>query len=114
LEGWKRAAVPLAAALNGVKGEVNTLSRHRHWDSALDEAIFDSNIDRQTLDAMMEAARESFPDFRRYMHTRARVLGIDRLAWYDIFAPMEGSTSAWNYSDAQTFIIEQFGTYSSK
>jgi pepF/M3 family oligoendopeptidase len=114
LEGWKRAAVPLAAALNGVKGEVNTLSRRRHWDSALDEAIFDSNIDRQTLDTMMEAARESFPDFRRYMHTRARMMGIDRLAWYDIFAPMEGSTGAWNYSDARAFIVEQFGSYSSK
>jgi pepF/M3 family oligoendopeptidase len=114
LEGWKEWAVPLAAALNGVKGEVNTLSRRRHWDTALDEAIFDSNIDRQTLDAMMQAARESFPDFRRYMHARARMMGIERLAWYDIFAPVEGDTQAWDYPDAEDFIVEQFGTFSDR
>ena len=27
LEGWKQRAVPLAAALNSIKGEVNTLSQ---------------------------------------------------------------------------------------
>jgi pepF/M3 family oligoendopeptidase len=114
LEGWKKAEVPLAAALNSIKGEVNTLTRRRHWDSALDEAIFDSNIDRQTLDAMMQAARESFPDFRRFMSTKARMMGIDRLAWYDLFAPIGEGTRSWDFSEAQRFIVEQFSTYSSK
>ena len=104
--------MPVAAALNGVKGEVNTLSRKRRWASALDEALFDSNIDRQTLDAMMEAARESFPDFRRYMQAKARVLGLDRLAWYDISAPVGEGIRVWDYDDATRFIVEQFGTYS--
>jgi pepF/M3 family oligoendopeptidase len=106
--------VPIAAALNGVKGEVNTLSRRRNWDTALDEAIFDSNIDRQTLDAMLQAARESFPDFRRYMRAKARALGIERLAWYDIFAPVGESTRVWQYPDARDYIVRQFGTYSDK
>jgi pepF/M3 family oligoendopeptidase len=114
LEGWKSVAVPLAAALNSIKGEANTLTRRRHWDSALDESIFDSNIDRRTLDVMMEAARESFPDFRRYMHIKALMMGLDRLAWYDIFAPVGGTTHTWDFSDAQRFIVEQFSSYSNK
>ncbi|MEO8288576.1 MAG: M3 family oligoendopeptidase [Chloroflexota bacterium] len=114
LEGWKSVAVPLAAALNSVKGEVNTLSRRRGWESALDEAIFDSNIDRETLDAMMEAARESFPDFRRYMHAKARLMGIDKLAWYDVIAPVGEGNRVWDYPDAMKFIIEQFSSYSNK
>ncbi len=114
LDGWKRVAVPLAAALNSVKGEVNTLSRRRGWDTALDEALFDSNIDRQTLDAMMDAARASFPDFRRYLRAKARMLGLDRLAWYDLFAPVQEDMRLWDYSEARRFIVEQFGSYSSK
>jgi pepF/M3 family oligoendopeptidase len=114
LEGWKSVAVPLAAALNSIKGEASTLTRRRNWDSALDEAIFDSNIDRQTLDAMMEAARESFPDFRRYMYIKARMMGLDRLAWYDISAPLGSTTHTWDFSDAQRFIVEQFSSYSNK
>jgi oligoendopeptidase F len=114
LEGWRRTAVPLAAALNGVKGEVNTLSRHRNWESALDEAIFDANIDRETLDAMMHAAHESFPDFQRYLRAKARALGVEKLTWYDLFAPVGKSERSWKYPDAARFIVEQFGAYSSK
>ena len=114
LAAWKGAALPLAAALNSIKGEVNTLSKRRGWESALDAAIFESNIDRQTLDAMMQAAHESFPDFRRYLNAKARALGIEKLAWYDIFAPVGESSKVWEYSDATGFIVEQFGAYSQK
>ncbi|MGA7730316.1 MAG: M3 family oligoendopeptidase [Chloroflexia bacterium] len=112
IAAWKRAEVPVAAALNSVKGEVSTLSLKRGWESALDEAISDSNIDRATLDAMLGAARESFPHFRRYLRAKARALGLDRLAWYDIFAPVGESTQVWEYEDATRFITEQFGSYS--
>ncbi|HEU5438458.1 MAG TPA: M3 family oligoendopeptidase [Ktedonobacterales bacterium] len=114
LAGWERAAVPLAAALNGIKGQVNTLARRRDWESPLDAAIFDASIDRQTLDAMMTAAHESFPDFRRYLHAKARTLGIERLAWYDVFAPVGGGGRAWSFDEAAAFVVEQFGTYSQK
>ncbi len=47
--------MPLAAALNGVKGEVLVLSKRRGWASPLDESLFQSGIDRATLDAMLAA-----------------------------------------------------------
>jgi len=103
-----------AAALNSIKGEANTLSRKRKWPSPLDSALFNNNMDRATLDAMMGAARESFPDFRRYLRAKARALGVPALAWYDLFAPVGGSARKWQYDEGARFVIEQFGTYSSK
>jgi oligoendopeptidase F len=114
LAAWKKAAVPLAAALNGIKGEVNTLSRRRHWDSPLDASLFEANIDRETLEAMLTAARESFPDFRRYLRAKAHVLGLEKLAWYDIFAPVGKEQRVWEYEEARAFIVEKFGSYSRK
>ncbi len=114
LEGWQQAALPLAAALNSIKGEVNVLARHRKWESPLAESLFDSSIDQQTLDAMMSAARESFPDFRRYLHAKARALNLPRLAWYDLFAPVGASDKVWTFDEATTFIVQQFGTYSQR
>jgi pepF/M3 family oligoendopeptidase len=112
LAGWERVAVPLAAALNSIKGEVNTLSRKRGWDSPLDAALFDAAIDRPTLDAMMTAARESFPDFRRYLRAKARALGIETLAWYDLFAPVMSSEAGWSFDETTAFVVKQFGAYS--
>ncbi|GAC1424646.1 MAG: M3 family oligoendopeptidase [Ktedonobacteraceae bacterium] len=114
LAGWQQAALPLAAALNSIKGEVNVLSQHRKWESPLAESLFESSIDQQTLDAMMSAAHESFPDFRRYLHTKARALHLPRMAWYDLFAPVGASEKVWTFDEATTFIVQQFGTYSQR
>jgi pepF/M3 family oligoendopeptidase len=114
LEGWKRVALPLAAALNSIKGEVNVLTRRHGWPSVLEASLLDNNIDRVTFDAMLAAAYESFPDFRRYLHAKARVLGLHRLAWYDIFAPVGNSEKVWEYQDASAFIIDQFGSFSQR
>jgi oligoendopeptidase F len=114
LDGWKRVAVPLAAAINGIKGEVNVLEKRRRWASPLEASLFESNIDRQTLDAMLTAARASFPDFRRYLRAKARLLGLKRLAWYDLFAPVGASETAWTYADAAAFIVEHFSSFSSR
>lgn len=112
LAAWPTVAVPLAAALNSIKGEVNTLARRRSWESALDRSLFDNNMDRASLDALMLAAHEAFPDFRRYLRAKARALGVAELAWYDLFAPVGASHKVWEYNDATRFILEQFGSYS--
>ena len=39
LEGWKRVALPIAAALNSIKGEVNVLTRRRGWESPLEASL---------------------------------------------------------------------------
>lgn len=111
---WKEAAVPLAAAINSVKGATNVLAEHRKWGSALDAALFNNAIDRETLDAMLEAVRESLPDFQRYFKAKAGMLGVERLAWYDIFAPLPGEGRSWSYDEGRQFIVEQFGTYSER
>lgn len=114
LEAWRQWQVPLAAALNGIKGEVNTLNDERDWPSALDRSLFQNNMDRQSFEAMMTAARESFPDFRRYFKAKASALGLEQLAFYDIFAPLESGGQAWSYDEATEFILENFGGYSKR
>lgn len=112
LAAWQTVEAPIAAALNSIKGEFATLARRRGWGSPLDASLHDSHIDRPTLDAMMTAADEAFPDFRRYLQVKARLLGLERLAWYDLFAPVGASSRAWGWDDATTFVIEQFSGYS--
>lgn len=114
LQAWEQHALPLASALNSIKGETNMLARKRGWQSALEASLFRNAIDEATLEAMFTAAYEAFPDFRRYLHAKAQLLGIERCAWYDIFAPVGKEPRQWDYTEATQFIIEQFATYSDK
>lgn len=114
LAAWKTVEVPVAAALNGVKGEVIVLARRRNWPTGLDEAVFENSIDKETLNAMMGAARDAFPHFRRYMNAKARAIGVAKLEWYDLFAPLGGDTRKWSVDEACDFVATQFDRFSAK
>ena len=89
LEAWATVAVPLAAALNGAKGELGVLNRRRGFADDLEPALRANNVDRATLDAMTDAVVASLPSFRRYLRAKARLLGhAGGLPWWDLFAPV--------------------------
>ena len=110
--GWESVSVPLAAALNSIKGEVNLLLRRRGWASPLEATLFNHAIDRPILDSMMTAAQESFPDFRRYLRLKARRLGLERMAWWDLEAPVVEQTRPWDYASTRRFIEDHFAGFS--
>ena len=91
-----------------------TLGARRDWADPLDESLFWSGIDREILDAMIDEARDSFPDFRRYLRLKAKFLGTERLAWFDLFAPVGDAGGSWTWREAAAFIDEQFGSYSDR
>ena len=112
LDAWRVHALPLAAALNGVKGEVVTLAKRRRWDGPLDEAVFANAIDQPILEALVGEARASFPEFRRYFKLKAEAIGVPALAWYDLFAPMGATDRVWTWPNATSFIEERFSAFS--
>jgi oligoendopeptidase F len=114
LGAWEAHALPVAAALNGVKGQVLTLAARRNWADPLDESLFWSAIDREVLDVMVEEARAALPEFRRYLQLKAKLLGITDLGWYDLLAPVGGAGRTWTWPEATAFIEAQFGAYSDR
>lgn len=112
LAAWELVSMPLAAALNGVKGFQRETRARRGYPNDVAPTLIRNSIDAATLDAMQSACRVAFPDFRRYMKAKARALGVEKLAWFDLVAPAGSLESAWSYDEAQSFLAENFGHYS--
>jgi len=105
--------VSYAAAMNSIKGQVLELSKRRGWESPLAQSLFTNAMSRGSLDAMQQAVRESFPVFRRYMKAKAKFLGRENLAWYDLFAPVSiGEPQEFSWNEAREFVIDNFSSYS--
>lgn len=111
-KAWETVKESLAAAMNGIKGEVNTLNRHRGRKDALHSAIDIARIDRPTLEAMLEAMHDSFPMFRRYFKAKAARLGTQKLPWWNLYAPIGESKSSFQFEEAREFILTHFGGFS--
>jgi pepF/M3 family oligoendopeptidase len=112
LREWRRLKEPLAACMNGVKGFADTLNRRRGRQDCLHAAIDQARIDRATLEALLEAMRESLPEFQRYFLAKAARLGKQKLAWWDLFAPTGAVENNYTWDKARSLILENFGDFS--
>ncbi|MAT43515.1 MAG: oligoendopeptidase F [Anaerolineaceae bacterium] len=112
LKAWKTIEEPLASAMNGIKGSVITLNKHRGRDDALHSALDAARIDRDTLDAMLSAMEDSFSMFRKYFRAKAKRFGQEQLPWWNLFAPVGKTDTVFSFGDARDFIVENFGKFS--
>ena len=105
--------VSYGAAMNSIKGQMNELALRRGWRSVLDESVFQNGITTKSLEALQQACRDSFSDFRRYLKAKATFLGQDTLAWFDLNAPVgTAEEKRFSWDEAKRFTTDTFATYS--
>ncbi len=109
---WDEVKETLAACLNGVKGEANTLNKKRGRKDAVHSSLDAARMDRKTLEAMLSAMKDAFPMFRKYFRAKAGKIGKEKLAWWDIFAPVGRTDKVYSFEEARDFILENFGSFS--
>ena len=115
IAAYPRIEIPMAACLNGIKGEALTMCELRKYDNVLDTALDISRVDRETLDAMLSAMRDSLPAFRKYLRLKARMLGYEGgLKFYDLFAPVGEATRQYSLQEARALLEEIMGRFSAK
>ncbi len=113
IASYAKMELPMSYCLNSIKMEARTLAKARKFDSVLDMTLADSRMDRQTLDALWTAIREYLPHFRRYLKTKARLLGhTNGLPFYDLFAPVGKTTRKYTVEEAREILIREMGKFS--
>ncbi len=115
LELLGRNQLTYAAAMNGIKGQVGSLARQRGWGGPLEYSLFQHGISRRSLDAMHQACEERFETLRGYLEAKAALLGKERLAWYDLFAPLpQAGARRFTWEEAQGLVLDRFAAYSTE
>lgn len=103
----------VAAALNGIKGEVLTICEFRGYKSPLEQTLINSRMDEESLNVMLEAMKESMPKFREYLKRKAEILGHKNgLPFYDMYAPIVESDMEFDYEKGKKFVVDKFRTFS--
>ena len=113
LKAYDKIKDAVCFALNSIKGEANTVSELRHFDSVLDMTLFNSRMRKETLDAMFTAIDEALPRFHAYLRHKAELLGYtDGLPFYELFALMGKSTRTFTTDEAKAYLIQNFTPFS--
>ncbi|MGB3735164.1 MAG: hypothetical protein WA964_09440, partial [Ilumatobacter sp.] len=110
LVAWPTIEVPVASAMNAIKGEANIVNRRRNWTSPLDASLFANSVSRATFDAMQSAVTASLPDFRRWMKAKARLHGhAGALPWWDLVAPAPVASGGVTWDEGLDVVRGAFG-----
>lgn len=89
----------------GVKQNV-FLARVRGYDSALHAALTPNFIPISVFENLIATFQKHLPTWHRYWSLRKRVLGLERLAPWDIKAPLTQSKTPVPYTQAVDWIAE--------
>ena len=85
------------------------LAQERGYDSALTMTLDQSNMKRETLDAMFGAMQEYLPVFHKYMRAKAEYLGYHNgLPWFEMLAPLGRNDKKYTLEEAKQCLLDSF------
>ena len=109
---YDRIKDAVAFALNSIKMETISDCQLRGYESPLARTLEQSDMSRETLDAMYGAIDEYLPKFRQYLRAKGKALGHENgLPWYELFAPMGKESAHYTTEEARNLLVELFSTF---
>ena len=63
-------------------------AKARRYDTTLQGALDGANIPTSVYKALVDSVNKQLPSFHRYLALRKRILGLDELHYYDLYAPL--------------------------
>jgi len=83
--------------MNGEVQKVALMAKERKYESALQYSLDGPNIPVSVYRRLIDGINKNLPAFHRYLSLRKRILGVDQLHYYDLYAPLVSSVNL-NYT----------------
>lgn len=78
----------MASTLNANINKNVFYAKARKYDSVLGMSLYGDNIPKEVYTNLIDTIHKHLPLMHRYMELRKRLLGLDELHMYDLFAPL--------------------------
>jgi len=79
--------------MNGSVQKALFFARARKYDSSLEMTLDSPNIPVSVYTRLIDGVNANLPTFHRYLGLRKRMMGLDQLHYYDLYAPLVASVN---------------------
>jgi oligoendopeptidase F len=84
-------------------------AKARHFPDTLSASLFRANVPTSVYTQLVADVRRSLPTFHRYLRLRQRMLGVERLRYQDLYAPMVGEVDLhFGPDEARSITLDAF------
>jgi len=92
--------------MNAEVQKVLFYSKVRHYNSALEIELDGPNIPTSVYTRLVDGMNRNLPAFHRYLKLRKRMMGLDDLHYYDLYAPLVSSVKLeYTPEEAQKLVL---------
>ena len=82
-------------------------AKTRRYASALESELDTPNIPVSVYNRLVEGVNRNLPSFHRYLKLRKRMMGVDQLHYYDLYAPLVASVNlSYTPEEAQRLVLD--------
>jgi oligoendopeptidase F len=79
--------------MNGSVQKALFYAKARKYPTTLEMSLDAANIPTSVYTRLVDGVNKSLPSFHRYLKLRKRMMGVDQLHYYDLYAPLVGSVN---------------------
>nr|WP_309099502.1 oligoendopeptidase F [Fredinandcohnia onubensis] len=91
----------IASTLSAAIKNNVTISKMRHYPSALEKALFGDNVPKDVYENLIETTKKNISALHKYTNIRKEKLGLDELRQYDLSVPLvSGAKKDISYDEA--------------
>jgi oligoendopeptidase F len=109
-EGLEPRTDVLAAAYDALVGDRLQMDRLRGYEHPMQPTNMANELDDQTVEAMMTAIEESYPIAQKWFRAKAKLLGLDKLALADQYAPI-GDPRNFSWDEAVEIVDKSYDRF---
>ena len=106
-KAWGELAEPSSMALNNLAGFRLTTYKHRSWESFLQEPLQQNRLTADTLFTMWDVIDRKADKLKDFFAAKAKLIGVDQLAWYDTWSPVGEGKQSYSYAQAADLVVEK-------
>ena len=86
----------------------------RKFSSPMAVRNLTNDIPDKAVDVLLDIARKNAGIFQRYFKMKAKVLGMEKLRRYDIYAPVAKAEKTFEYASAAQMVLDSFSEFEPK
>jgi oligoendopeptidase F len=92
--------------MNGNVQKTLFFAKARNYPTTVEASLDAANIPVAVYTRLVEGVNKSLPAFHRYLKLRKRMMGVDQLHYYDLYAPLVGSVNlTYTPEEAQEHVL---------
>ena len=98
-----------ASAIRAVFEDHLQMSELRKYPTSMTQSLIANDVDQQAIDSLMNTIEKNVCLYQRYLKLKAKLMGLDKLANYDVVAPLPNAPEMdYSWSEARKEAVDTY------